>query len=293
MKRTIIFFIAIIFSWQASGQVVKHSGYSKNHNDYKIGVMYFNRGNYVLADSAFERFLRTHSADQNTLYSLAVTQLYLKDTVHFCKNMLDLCNWFDDRDANKLYFSICGDADTVFRDRKYSLCSRQKARYMVVTESHKYYPYKTVLIHKKNAAVKSVVVGSGYTFKIKDVDIIAIYHLYPDGKKVFISLASYSPSMANADGDDIKDYLADKTEIKKVNEILRLNADFIKFSFIINKDGSCTDAKVLTPNKLLTDEKKARLETYINSILVGLPKVKPARFMKEQVNYLAEVAISL
>jgi len=294
MKKTILFFVAIIFSWHVSAQVVNHSGHAKNTNDYKTGVMYFNQGNYALADSAFERFLQTHSADQNAIYSLAVTELYLKDTVHFCKRMLHLCNWFNDQDARKLYFSICGNADTVFRNGKYLPCTRKKAHYMVVTESHKYDPYKTVLIHKKHAAVNSVIVGSGFTFKMKNIDIIAMYHLYPDGKKIFTSLAYYQPCIANANGDNIRKYLENKTEIKKVKKILNLNTKYISFSFIIHKDGKCTDAKILAPDKLLTDKKKkAQLESYINSILAGLPKVKPARFIKERVNYLDEEVIFL
>ena len=295
----IVLLITLGTSAQAQRHSRRHSGKIKNEKQisprekfYQSGVKYFNMGNYVMADSVFSKYIVHYSQDENALFSYAVTRLYLRDTVEFCKKMLSLYNDNQVVDAGKYYFMLCGTADTVFLNRRFQQCDHTKALYMVIKENHKYYDYQTVVVHKKGIKALSIGIGTGYTGVLKDNDIVAMYRLYPDGHKLFTVLLSDNEKNSDDKYDSFNESLEKDPIMQQAKKKLGLKDETVFLEYILTKTGQIKDVKITGYWKPLSQDKKKKLEKYIQILFNTAPQLNPMQFRKENVNYLVTTGIS-
>jgi len=157
----------------------------RSQNIYDIAQSYYAKGNYAVADSLFRVYLQDEPRDLNAHFNLGVTRLNLGDTCSFCNEMLVVRKAASDADANRLYLSICGTSDTLLLDKNYAAGTTEKVRYIEVIEQDRCYDYKAVTVHDKKSMGKSVTFNPYDLKNSTKSDIVAVYRLYPDHRKVY------------------------------------------------------------------------------------------------------------
>ncbi len=299
MKKTVVIVLLLLFVFPVFVQ--GHPPFSANQSAdtshfeeyYHFGVKYFQRGDYLMADSMFIKCLKIDRNAKNALFSLAVSQLYLKDTVDFCRKILFLYNVKSDNEAGHYYFNLCGKADTVFRDRKYQKCTPRHSRYMIITESHKYQPqYKTVLVHKKGAEnrAKSFSGKTIYVVTYRNSDVVAKYKLFRDGHRLFTFLSNFNVHYVGY--DSFGDYLHQSPIYQMAKKELQLSDETLRVQYVLDKEGTIHAVKIFYMSKPLPPGQKKKLETYITDIILKQPEIKQPVFLHNRVNYLMKTFVS-
>lgn len=238
-----------------------------------------------MADTVFTHYLKQYSKDENAIFNLAVTQLYLKDTLGYCNKMLSLYNDFTDATAGKYYFAICGTADTVFLNRNHEKSDRKQAKFMAITENHRYHHYKTVVVHQKGLKAIVLSVGNGNTGYMKDNDVLAIYKLYPDGYRLFLNLLD-DPLVKEKNKKIMNDYFDKNPIIKQAEQVLQLQKkEWVDVKYVLDTTGHI-HIKNIEFRGPLAPEKKIKIEKYVETIFKSIPPLTPRKFWNEPVNLL-------
>lgn len=278
------------------------SGFTQE--SFKVGLAFYERGEYSKADSVFGILLQKSPIDVNVLFNHATTRLYLGDTCKFCDEMYMLCHSYQEMDACNLYYDLCGSADTLYRDKNYLECGKKDARYTEITETHRGEDFKTVYIHDKRKK-SATIVNSDYIDPIK-TDIIALYKLLNDGSRLFHY--SLTPP-AFSSGDDVYyDYLENNPYIKECKEKLNMKKVIVGVEYVVDKIGNVRDVKIdgirTTKNSLgnvhnisdlyveTTVDNMDALKQYIDLIIAGMPLRIPGKYRDVNVDYLVSTTIS-
>ncbi len=246
---------------------------------YKLGTKELMNGHYRLADSLLKRSMEIYSNPTN-VYNYAVARLYLGDTVTFCKDMLSL-SMSKEKDATKMYYSLCAKADTVFFDRKFQkLNSKKKARYTVVTVRDRFDPYKTVYVHDKRVVGVSAIPTENL-LDLVSTDILAVYRIYPDKDTIYTYL-THPPEMIG--GDDVYSKFTDENSnplIQDTKRKLNLNKVSVDIALTINKAGNVVRDSIIGTNKPV--ENYIVFKADIKKIIDNMPKYKPAIYNHREV----------
>ena len=269
-------------------KIKKEKQISPQEKLYQTGVKYFSEGNYVMADSVFTHYLKQYSKDENAIFNLAVTRLYLKDTMGFCSKMSVLYNGFMDEAAGKYYFALCGTADTIFLNKNHEKSDPKQAEFMVITETHRYHNYKTVVVHQKKLKANVLTIGTGNTGYMKDSDVLAIYKLYPDGHRLFLSLLD-DPDVETKNEKMIDDYFDNNPTIRQAEQVLQLQkSEWVGVEYVLDSTGHIQSIKDIEVSDSLSPEKKRKIEKYVHVIFQSMPPLTPRKFWNKPVNYLAD-----
>lgn len=256
-------------------------------NYFKIGMEYSKAGDYSKADSFFILHLKRYPADKNARFNHGTMKLYQGDTCSFCDVMLQICHFYLDKDACKLCYSICGKSDTSYYDKDYIRTDNKRARYLEITENHRYLDYQTVIVHDKKNPGETVILNSDIMNPLR-TDIIAIYNLYKDSSKVFTY--TLTPPLFPG-GDDAKSIFREKNYyIQKAKNELNMSKLIANVSYIIDRYGNVRDINLISISYKV--ENIDRLKEYINDIIINMPKQMPAKFRGENVDYLVQDFIS-
>jgi tetratricopeptide (TPR) repeat protein len=260
----------------------------KSQNLFFTGLKYFNKGDYVKADSLFSIYLKESPNSIDAHYNYGVTRLYLGDTCTFCIEMYSIHNSVSNLEAKELYLRVCSSIDTVYYDKKYLQCAKGKERYTEIIESFKYHNYKTITVLDKYNYSKTHITYLSDFMHSEETDIIAIYRLYSDNRKVFL-LTLTPPSYPG--GDNAKAYFIDKNPlIEQGKTLFNISHANAYVEYVIDKNGNIKDINVTGVNseiKQMDDFKK-----YIQLIISAMPKHTPAKFRGEKVDYLVGDRIS-
>jgi hypothetical protein len=260
---------------------VEVSVYSQNF--FNLGNEYMNKHQYLRADSFFLLHIKKFPDDQNAHFNHATIKLYLKDTCGFCKDMIDMCHNYYDKDACKISFSFCGKSDSIFYDKHYNKTSQTKARYMQITESYRCLNYKTIY-YKDNHEIGIINFEKGDVRKIRNSNIAAICNLYSDSSKEFTFILDEKSSPSFPNDSERKKFNKIENEIKnEAIKKLNLSKVVVNSSCLIDTSGNVRDFTIDRINKEVKDIDS--LKMYVFKILTNLPVMKPATFQGEKVNY--------
>ena len=257
-------------------------------NIYTVAQSYFEKGEYIVADSLFRVYLKEEPKDLNAHFNLGVTRLYLGDTCTFCNEMLILRKAANDQDANKLYLSLCGTSDTLYFDKNYASGTTEKVRYMEVIEKDRCYDYKLVTVHDKKNMGKSVSYNPYDIQNPTKTDVVAVYRLYPDHRKVY-TFSINEPIYKGGDAAKLEFKMSDPL-IRQTKMDFNLENAVARIEYIVDKNGNIKDLTLVSANKPIDryDDFKQR----ITQIVSGMPRYTPARFRDENVDFLVSDYIS-
>jgi hypothetical protein len=255
---------------------------------FNLGLKYFEKGQYSLADSIFSICVKDSKLDLNLMFNYATTRLYLRDTSKFCDIMWNLGHLYQDKEATNLFFKNCGSVDTTYYDKNFIKCDRKNARYTEVVESFKYKEYKIGFLHDKRSKGKTVIRNADF-MNLQSTDIISQYHLLKDGSKLFVFTTTPPKYIDGFDAS--RDYIASNPYTKEAKEKLHVSKLVVSVKYIIDKIGNINNIEITDIN--MPVENKDLLKKYIDLIVSGLPKQTPGKFRDENVDFLVEDSISI
>ncbi len=278
MKQFLIILI-LISSYSLKGQDLDF---------FTVGMEYFNRGEYYEADSMLNLHLNKFPNDGNAKFNKCLIKIFIGDTCGFCNQIIHICHGYNDREACNLFYKICGKSDTIYYDKNKIECNKEKARYKEITETNMCKNYNTVYVHDKKKKGKTIHLNYSDITNSQKSDLIAIYHLYDNDKKIFV-YSLIGPKRRG--GDEARsDYMTDNVHIKKAKEELNLNKFVANLEYIVDKTGSINSVRLVSTSYDV--ENLEKLKEYINLIVSEMPRYIPAQFENENVDYIVKDFIS-
>ncbi len=279
MKIQIIF-VLLLYSLSMSAQ-----------DYFKEGVKYYRQKNYVMADSMFTKQLNVNPSDQNVIFNSGIVKLNLKDTCAFCNDMYILYHTFQDKNAEKLYFLLCGRNDTMYFDKHYLPSDKHHFKYYEILEHHKYTNLLNGLygeIHAPKSNHRLTIASTIYPLSKIPNDIIATFCLYGDSTREYLFTQS-PPSFPGDEDAKLKYVLHSPYYIQAMKE-LKLHHVVVDVQYIIDKDGKIKDITVTEINGKTDNIEELKKLTKL--IIANMPTQIPATFMGEKVDYLKSDFVS-
>lgn len=274
MKKSLnLLLIMILYSQVFLGQ-----------DNFSRGIEAAQQSKFVIADSLFHEYLKENPHDVNARFNIANIKLQLKDTCTFCNLMQNISVDYKDKDAMKLFSSICGKTDTLFYNKKFELTTEKKPRYSIISIPNFCDKSFNVNIHdnsKKNISVVSTpdIISSYKT------NVIASYRLKSDGSKIYLFVLDSEPIFPG--GKDKRElYTELSADIQQAKKELSLYHIVVNVVYTIDKTGQIKDFEIDYIKGVLKDnETKEKLKTYVSSYFMNMPSHIPAKFRNENVDY--------
>lgn len=254
---------------------------------FKIGMGYYEKDNYLMADSLFTLQLKKFPTDRNLRFNRGAVKLCLKDTCAFCKDMEDVYHAFRDKDAGNLFFSFCCKADTLYFDKNYLRSNKEHYRYYEIIEHNKYASFRYCEVHDKKSKGETVILNRGNLDGVK-TDIIATYKAYGDTSKIY-SFTLTPPSFGGNEDAKLR-YLHNSPYFNQAMNDLKLHHIIVYVAYIVDKNGRIRNIKVLGTNSKI--DKMEDLTNYTTLIISNMPPLVPAKFRDENVDYMMNDFIS-
>lgn len=253
------------------------SGFAFSQQDnFKMGMQYFESGNYRMADSLLTMQLRAYPTDINALFNRGVARLYRGDTCGFCSDMFALNSPIDrDKQAVELSLAFCGDADTTFYDKKLNILEDGKIKYYKVVF---HYSCSDKIIGKWYAVNKYFEAASiSGNFEIKDfrTNCFASFQLDDEGNEIYV-YTDQAPKFKRPNLT-LDKAIAQSPYLEKLQlDILAVDTTFY-INFIVDKSGKAHSPKVYVrqPNS----DKSSIIKNpspYFDSLVESLPPFQPA-----------------
>lgn len=277
MKRIIIIWFALVINQVLIAQDL-----------FDIGLKYYEKGQYALADSVFKICMEKSKPDLNLWFNYASTRLYLKDTTTFCNLMWNLGHQYNDKEANALFFKLCGTCDTAYYDKDFAKCEKKGARYTEIIESLYSKNYKMCFLHDKRNKGNTVITNLDF-INMPRTDIIAQYQLLNDGSKLY--LFTMTPPTYLEGDDSPSNYIDKSPYVKEAKEKLQVSKLIVYVNYILDRNNVVRNIEITSTNKTVSD--KELLKKYIDLIVLGMPRKSPGKFRNEYVDFLVEDSISI
>ncbi len=255
---------------------------------FNLGLTYYEKGQYALADSIFKICMEESKPDMNLWFNYASTRLIMKDTSTFCTMMWNLGHQYNDKEANTLFFRICGSADTSYYDKNFVKCDKKNARYTEIIEILKSKDYKMCFLHDKRNKGKSVIMNLDIV-NLQKTDIIAQYQLFKDSSKLYL-FTETPPSYKEGD-ESRSSYIERNPYINDAKEKLQINKLVVGVKYVIDRNNVVKDIEITDTNKPVSDMQL--LKKYVDLIILGIPRQSPGKFRDEYVDFLVNESISI
>jgi hypothetical protein len=276
MKRVVIYFLML-------------SSYTLHAQDlFNLGLNYYEKGQYVLADSIFKICIEKSKPDVNLWFSYASTRLYLKDTSTCCTIMWNLSYQYNDREAAQLFLKLCGSVDTIFYDKNFIKCNKENARYTENIRIQKGQNYKMCFLHDKRKKGSSVIMSADY-MNLQETDVIAQYQVLNNGSKLY--LFTMTPPTYLEGDDSPSNYIDKSPYVKEAKEKLNVSKLTVSVEYILDRNNVVSNIEIINTNKPVAD--KELLKKYIDLIILAMPRKSPGKFRNEYVDFLIEDSISI
>jgi len=260
--------------------------YSQNY--FKLSLKYFQSGDYQVADSLLNLHLKKKPFDKNAIFNHAVTRLYLKDTLCFCKEIRLLKDLHNDKEARKLFYQLCAITDTSYFDEAFSKIEKNKARFFEVKELFKNDTFLTVTLHDKKSDANVYISNPMDLNKSEKTDIIAAYKHYNNNNKVYFF--TLNPPKYNDEGVALSNYRDNNPFVNEAKNELGLSKFIVYVQYVFDKSGSIKSVEIVKTNQ--EAKNLDLLMKYILLFLENMPKPSPATFAGMRVDYLETNSIS-
>lgn len=260
--------------------------YSQNY--FKLSLKYFQSGDYQVADSLLNLHLKKKPYDKNAIFNYAVTRLYLKDTLCFCKKVQFLKDLHKDKEASKLYYQFCAITDTSYYDDSFCKIEKSRARLYEVKELFKNDTFLTVTLHDKKSKANVYISNHLDLNKSEKTDIIAAYKLYNGNKRVYFF--TLNPPKYNDECVALSNYRDNNPFVNEAKNVLSLSKFIVYIEYVFDKSGSIKNVKIIKANQEVKNPDL--LMKYILLFLENMPKPSPATFAGTRVDYLETNSIS-
>jgi hypothetical protein len=277
MKRIIIIWFALVINQILIAQDL-----------FDIGLKYYEKGQYALADSVFKICMEKSKPDVNLWFNYASTRLYLRDTSTFCTMMWNLSNQYNDREAKELFLKLCGSVDTTFYDKDFVKCDKKNARYTEIMRMQNGLNYKMCFLHDKRKKANSIIMSADY-MNLQKTDIIAQYQLLKDGSKIY--LFTSTPPTYKEGEESRSNYIEKNSYAKEAKEKLHISKLVVDVKYIIDRNNVVRDIEITNTNKPVSD--MALLKKYVELIILSIPRQAPGKYQNENVDFLVNESISI
>lgn len=292
MKKIAILSIMILLSTSIYSQLFKPDPLGLDY--FTKGSNLIESGDYIGADSLLTIALCSYK-NENVYFNRALSRLLQNDTLGYCQDLNIAANKYFDPQAENYYNKICcKQVDTIFYDKSRIKSTKSNYRYYEVIK----YPQFDTLVNGTFNDIKSsnprINVDFGCDQSLiglysSTTNIIASYQI-EDGVKYY-SISTTAVSIFNSTAYDelknrAKNFLSSKYQnIKSENKVDNLKVFFLVY---FNELGNVVKVKYagFYPEVILNSN-KFELEKDLLSIAYNYPKVKPAKFFKENVSYIA------
>lgn len=263
MKR-VLFIILILISLTSFAQKKKKA----NLPDvlYKLGLEAFEKNDFILADSLFTLSLEMDPT-ANTYFSLAVTKHKLGDICGYCNNILHASN-YGDKEAAKLYSSNCETTKKKYYEENINYYSVIRTEKCNETREHRFF------IKEDNTEKYGFyIVDSLDNFVVKEFESFPIIDSVLD-QIVFI-ITDQSPEYIGGE-EQMINFLAKNTVFPDDAKINRIQG-IIYTSFIVEKDGSLSNIRILRGAHPILDNEALRVVSIMKNWTPGKYKDKVVR----------------
>ena len=112
---------------------VKFTKDSREIQLYKLGVKYYEEGNFIMADSLYTQVIRKNSSNNNAYYNRALTRFNLDNELGYCKDMFEAAQ-LKDQEAQLKYDEFCLKYDSIIKADHNSAKEKFKRKDTVVNE---------------------------------------------------------------------------------------------------------------------------------------------------------------
>jgi hypothetical protein len=255
--------------------------YCNSQDYFKIGIDYYNKGNYVMADSFLTMYVRQNPKDINAIYNRGIVRFYLHDTCTFCHDLYSINNPYEiDKQALDLYFNYCGKTDTIYYDKKFVESNKANSRFFEVIEYHKYLNQTTGKIHdgKRKFEVTKINFAQIKSFK---TDIFAFYQMDSDSNKVYI-ITDTPPSFPEGD-EALNEFIISNQYFQEAKTTLNLQGFVVTVELTIDKFGKIKGTKVINVRPQIS--KIDELSKYIGLIYKSLPSFNSGKLKGQNVDF--------
>ena len=258
---------------------------------FKSGIVSFENGNLVRADSLFTLALCTYQ-NEDVYFNRAHTKILLEDTIGYCSDLRVSAYSYYDTTAAKLFVkTCCNKVDTNYYDKKGLPADNSNYKFL---EEVLYLKYEIDTIGfirhkymKNNMIIWNYDCGfTSYLMNFRNTDIVGMYYIH-SGEKFFLSSSTYPYFRENNEYIDLlnrsKSYLANKYSEIKTSENDEIE---VISEFTVDKTGQISDISLAQVIPTIVDEKTSlELENDIIDIIKHFPNLKPGRMFKNSVVY--------
>ena len=298
MKQLYFLVLALVLSqFSADAQVLSVSELGKSY--FVDGTKWLQKGNYGKADSILTLALCSYK-NVNVYFNRGVSRLYQEDTSGFCEDMGMAANKYFDEDACKNFNEFCcKSVDTVYYSTKYKVVDRKKYAYFEVIQCLKYDSAVVGSFHNKSKKQNILSVDFGCDqniagMSLNPTDIYALYELR-DSTRYFYLTPHPINIINEVKYSNVKDQaqllLRKKYgDLKTKNEVKSITV-YYEITYSDNGDILSVDYAGTFPKMELGD-KEDDLKRDLLTIVREYPKVFPAKFEGEKVNFIAYDAVT-
>jgi hypothetical protein len=292
---TFVVALSMLTAFQSKGQQLSFSiKESKQGEDlYLQGTKLVEIGKFNEADSVLTLALCTYK-NEDVYYNRAISRLYRTDTTGFCEDMSIASNKYYDPGARQLFNKLCCyKVDSIFYDKKYLVTNSSNYKYLEEIQCIKKDGDKIGTIHERDRKMplQSLEFGCENLLGMRTLttDIIACYKLTDSTRNYFRT--TDVPVMEKVTQlKELKEKLRSyfTVKYKALKDQSNLGHISIYYEFTVTNKGEIIDGKYggISPLVSITGY-ETELEKDVQDALRKYPKLKPAKFRGENVNFMA------
>ena len=292
MKPFTILFTLLFFTAYSNAQLfsIDQHGLSL----YESGSELIKSGDYKKAETLLTEALCTYK-NENVFYNRAVARLLLTDTSGFCEDMFIAGYKYFDNDAAKTFNEICCDkVDTLYYDKKRNLKTSSKYRYYEIIKDVKYKElifgsYHDVKFHDMLYSADFGCDDDILGVATKPTDIIADYQI-KQGIKYYHKTTKPVSINNSVKYEYFKERATNllNAKYKKIKSDHKIENIEAFFKLYITDNGEINKIEFLkTIPEIVDEEFNNEIEKDVLDILKEYPRINPARFFNDKVNFIA------
>jgi hypothetical protein len=292
---TFVVALSMLTAFQSKAQQISFSTKeSKKGEDlYLQGTKLVEIGKYDEADSVLTLALRIYK-NEDVYYNRAIARLFKTDTSGFCVDMSIAANKYYDPGARQLFNQLCCyKVDSFYYDKKYLVSNKANYKYLEEIQYIKD-PYEKIgSIHERDRKmpIESLEYGSEKLMGMRTIttDIIACYKL-DDSTRYYFRTTDVPIMEKVAQLKELKEKLKSyyAVKYKDLKDQNHLDHISLYFEFTVTSKGEIINGKYggISPLVSIKGLEK-ELEKDVQDALSRYPKMRPAKFRGENVNFLA------
>jgi len=292
-KLLLVLALSVLLSFESNSQNITYSpaNIKQGEEMYLKGTRLVEIGKFKEADSLLTLAMCSYK-NENIYYNRGISRLYNADTSGFCSDMDIAANKYFDSGARQLFnMECCYKVDTVFYDKKYLNTDRSNYKYLEEIQYVKKSGDTIGTIHQRNKKLPVETIDFGCEknlvgMRLLTTDIIATYQMISSTKYYFKT--TIKPRIEKAKEykvmkKEIESYFGKKYEsLKALNSVEKIS---VYFELRVTAMGEIIGGKcigIFPEISIYSFERE--IEKDIQDVLKRYPKLKPAKYMGENVN---------